>query len=170
MTKQAVSIYRNLLNRHESVFVFALIVSVVALSGAYLSQYLGYKPCILCIYQRIPYFLIIFFSLIALLISKTRNIVLYIICLLMVGEICIAVYHVGIEHHIIDETSACVTHNQISDNIEEALKQLENTNVTSCANPSLFILGFSVAEWNVVYALGCLLLIIFYRQQNVTRR
>lgn len=43
---------------------FTLLVSSGALAAAFIAQYqFGLEPCILCIYQRIPFAIVIFFSL-----------------------------------------------------------------------------------------------------------
>ena len=57
--------------------VLILVTSIFALAVAYISQYgFGFEPCVLCYYQRIPYFAVIVLSLLSLSIRMAdhRNI------------------------------------------------------------------------------------------------
>jgi len=47
----------------KKIFLYLLIYSILSLSFALFLEYvLNYKPCQLCLYQRIPYLLILIFS------------------------------------------------------------------------------------------------------------
>ena len=46
--------------------------SVILLIVYYLEYFLDLKPCILCIYQRIPYFIIIFLAIILFFIKNNK--------------------------------------------------------------------------------------------------
>ena len=60
----------------EKFFLFLVLTLLLASSSlalclAYISQYIfGYQPCILCLYQRIPFFIIVFLSAIGLAIYR----------------------------------------------------------------------------------------------------
>ena len=56
------------------------------IAALYVEYILGFKPCILCIYQRIPYAIAILISLSAFLIGY-RNILLIILGLTFLGGI-----------------------------------------------------------------------------------
>jgi len=148
-------------------------LSFCALLAAYISEFMGYKPCILCIYQRVPYFIILFAALI-IYFFKPNYIILrytkYLITTLLVIEFGIAFYHVLIEHHIIAETASCQTQLLIKEDIEKTLELIRSQEATSCAKPELFILGLSTAEWNCLYSL-CLFVYSFrFRGFDATRR
>ncbi len=130
------------------VFIFLILVS------AYIIEYnLGYEPCNLCIYERIPYF----FSI--LLISKIffndsyERVTLLILSLTFIISSLLAFYHFGIEQGFFKESLACET-KKITENLskEELLSQLEQ-NVVSCKDVSLRILGFSLASINTVFSI-----------------
>ena len=130
------------------VFIFLILIS------AYIIEYnLGYEPCNLCIYERIPYF----FSI--LLISKIffndsyERVTLLILSLTFIISSLLAFYHFGIEQGFFKESLACETR-KITENLskEELLSQLEQ-NVVSCKDVSLRILGFSLASINTVFSI-----------------
>ena len=129
------------------VFIFLILIS------AYIIEYnLGYEPCNLCIYERIPYF----FSI--LLISKIffndsyERVTLLILSLTFIISSLLAFYHFGIEQGFFKESLACETR-KITENLskEELLSQLEQ-NVVSCKDVSLRILGFSLASINTIFS------------------
>ena len=60
--------------------IFILFYIFISLISAYFIQYsLGYKPCKLCIYQRIPYFVSIFLLITLLFNSRYQKITLLIL-------------------------------------------------------------------------------------------
>ena len=66
------------------------------IAALYVEYILGFKPCILCIYQRIPYAIAILVSLSAFLIGN-RNILLIILGLNFLAGILLSGYHVSID-------------------------------------------------------------------------
>jgi disulfide bond formation protein DsbB len=134
---------------------FGLIItaSLLALAGAYFSQYIGkLQPCILCVYQRLPYFLLAIVALIALRFHKIRKPLAYVIVVLLIGEIALAIYHVGIERYIFKESYIC---------------QLRNDGLASTCSQVLFrFMNLSMAEWNVIYASSILYYFIKRGRKN----
>ena len=58
-------------NNYFYLFLSLVIFSLTSLLFAYFTQYiLGYQPCPLCLYQRIPYFFLITISLITIIYKK----------------------------------------------------------------------------------------------------
>ena len=93
------------------IFILLFFGSGFALIGALISQYIfGYQPCILCIYQRIPFGVIILLSLTALILRKKIliNKIIFAICLLAIFiNILLAFYHSGVERKIFRGFSGC---------------------------------------------------------------
>ena len=53
------------------IFIFILCIITTSLIGAFIIEYvLGYQPCKLCIYERVPYFVSIFLILEILFFKK----------------------------------------------------------------------------------------------------
>jgi len=149
-----------------SVLTFLLASSSLALCLAYISQYIfGYQPCILCLYQRIPFFIIVFLSAIGLAIYRKIKIakIIFLICLsMLLLNAIIAFYHSGVEYKIFKGFSGCSTQDLSAvKNIEELRKIIEKTNSVKCDEPQLFVLGLSMAEWNFIFCLGLFIFLNF---------
>lgn len=120
--------------------------SLAALILAYGSEFLfDLVPCMLCIYQRIPYFILFFISLICIASPKSKGYFLYFIIPLYLLEIILAGYHIGVEHYWIEENYVCQ-----SDGIMEALTT--KNIAASCSEVKFKFMNFSMAEWNFIYA------------------
>lgn len=142
--------------------IIIFIISTTALSFAYFVEYvLNHKPCILCIYQRVPYFLILVISLIALYFKKIIKISFVSINLLLCAEIGLAIYHVLIEHHILSETSKCALNNKLDQlSIDDLKIAIMNESVSSCSNGLYLINYISMTEMNLIFAIMFLILTI----------
>tara|TARA_B100000902_G_scaffold377031_1_gene408855 strand:- start:114 stop:596 length:483 start_codon:yes stop_codon:yes gene_type:complete len=131
-----------------------LILSVLTLSAAYFIEFvLGYEPCRLCLFQRIPYMFAIILIALLFILNKYEKIITIIIGLFFVFGTIVSIYHVGIEQGIFEESFVCElfnTKNSLSS--DELLKQLEK-NIVSCKEISFTILGFSLATFNTLISL-----------------
>lgn len=136
-------------NKGISIFIF--IASLIALSIAYIFQFIGYPPCKLCLYQRIPYFLLMVLALISMRYNKYYIVTLIIIA--MIAEILLAGFHVGVEHHIFSFHTSCSNPANLAENIEQFKQSLEKASTVPCDKPTLFFLGLSMASWNFIYSI-----------------
>ncbi len=127
--------------------------SLVLISAFVIEYHLGHKPCKLCLYQRIPYFLSMLLIIKILFIKKYERITLLILFLVFVSSTALAFYHFGIEQGFFNESLACTTE-EVSKTLskEELLQQLK-LNSISCKNVSLKILGLSLAAINTIFSL-----------------
>lgn len=146
---------------YKNLLIFLLTASVLALSLAYISQYFfGMEPCILCFYQRKPFFAVIILSVIALAIPKLRNqqkLFARIAVLLILINSFIALYHSGVERKIFKGPNTCSASNINPNNLEELKQILSTTKAVRCDQPQFVFLNLSMADWNVVY---CLFLVV----------
>jgi len=134
---------------------------VVILSALFIEFFLKVKPCILCIYQRYPYYIITFLSLIYFLKKDLKIILILLIILTSLASITLSTYHVGIETGLIEETTSCKTslNNNLSKNA--ILKQLESNLASSCKEVNFKLFGFSLASINIILSL--ILTTIYYK-------
>ena len=146
---------------YRSIVRIAILMSVIALAAALISEYFFHlKPCILCIYQRIPYALIIGIGLLGMVLPKNGALmkaVIILIILLFVTNGGIAGYHTGVEKGIITMEVACDDAAAPVDSIEAMRAQLMGTNAVPCDKPQFVFLGLSMASWNMLYAFFCAL-------------
>lgn len=136
-------------------------ISAAALGMAFMSQYVfGLEPCILCIYQRWPYGIIIALGIIGFAMSykcdKGVAGIMGLIGMTFVMNSVIAFYHTGVElkwwpSHL----EGCAVPD-LGDDPDNILKMLEQSEAVRCdeipwADP---ILGLSMANYNVMFCLG----------------
>jgi len=144
-------------------FLFSILVftSLVLVSAFIIEHQLGHKPCKLCLYERIPYFLSILLIIKMLFIKKYEKITLLILFLVFMSSATLAFYHFGIEQGFFNESLAC-TVGDISKTLskEELLQQLKQNSIT-CKDVSFRILGLSLAAINTIFSL--ILSVIFIR-------
>ena len=138
---------------NKKILTIIIIFILFVLISAYVIQYiLGHKPCNLCIYERIPYFLSIFLILKIFLFKAYEKITLLILSLVFITSSLLAFYHFGIEQGFFKDSLACATEN-LSEKLtkDELLLQLKQNNI-SCKNVSFRIFGLSLAAINVVFS------------------
>lgn len=150
------------MNKVTNYFLAILIVNIlVILSALFIEFFLKVKPCILCIYQRYPYYIITFLSLIYFLKKDLKIILILLIILTSLASITLSTYHVGIETGLIEETTSCKT--SLNNNLSKdaILKQLESNLASSCKEVNFKLFGFSLASINIILSL--ILTTIYYK-------
>jgi len=142
-------------NFYIFIFIFSLLSLLVAL---YIEFFLGYQPCKLCIYQRIPYLIAIFFTFLG--ISYYKNLTwLYLLLIIFILSFLLSGYHFGIEQDIFEEFSGCIGNSMDITNKDELLKSL-NSDLKSCKNVDFTIFGLSLAAINFLLSfLICILIL-----------
>ena len=137
--------------KNKTTLNIILFISFFALTSAYYVEYiLGYKPCNLCLFERLPYFIAILFILIGLIINRLEKIILIILTLIFCAATILSFYHFGIEQGFFDESLVCISNNQINNlTKEELIKELQKE-VISCKDVQFTLLGFSLATINTV--------------------
>ena len=107
---------------------FYLIIFLISVSSILLALYvefvLEFKPCNLCIYQRIPYLAAILISFIGFNYYKNDNILIILIIIFILSAI-ISGYHFGIENSFFDELSSCANNSLDLLNKKELLESRE---------------------------------------------
>ena len=134
--------------------------SIVSILFAFYLQYiLGHAPCKLCIYQRVPYYLIIAIGVINLLFNKYLKFSLFLISLLLLCELFISGYHTLSTFGIIEYTG-CESATLPTDinQLKEAL--LNDKLVVTCSNANLKFFGIPLSFYNTLFSTFFLLIII----------
>ena len=150
------------MNKVTNYFIAILFVNIlVILSALFIEFFLKVKPCILCIYQRYPYYIIALLSLIYFLKKDLKILIILLIILTSLASIILSTYHVGIETGLIEETTSCKT--SLNNNLSKdaILKQLESNLASSCKEVSFKLFGFSLASINIILSL--ILTTIYYK-------
>jgi len=109
---------------------------------------LGYKPCILCKYQRAPYILALIIGIIGFVKPSNKRVIFFIFLTFLIS-MTLSGYHVGIEQELYQSIFNCSDDNL---SILEEGKLLESLNVINpdCRNVNFAIFGVSLATINFV--------------------
>ena len=141
-------------------YIIIFTLSFFSLAAAlYIEYILGFKPCILCLYQRIPYAIALLISLTFFFVGN-RNILLIILGLTFVSGILLSGYHVSIEKGFIDPIFSCTGENIKALNKEEILKSLNNIQ-PDCKDVDFSIFGVSLATLNFIISFVLTIVIVY---------
>ena len=128
-------------------------VSIGALLVAYYAEIVHQlEPCILCIYQRIPFALVIIFAFTGIFRpTLLKWILLFAGIAFLVGS-SIATYHVGVEQHWWE--SSCTGELVSKLSTTNLLQELQNKPVKPCDELEWKLFGISMSSYNVFYSLA----------------
>jgi disulfide bond formation protein DsbB len=134
-----------------------LTASVAAIGGAWLYESLGYLPCELCYKERVPYYAAFALAPLAGFAARTGRAGLaraafLLMALLFAGDAALSIYHSGVEWKIFAGPSDCSGALTTADSMNDFMKQLQTVKVVRCDEPTLWVLGLTLANWNVVIA------------------
>ena len=140
----------NLSSPQASALILA--ASVLVVGTAVASQYIGgLEPCILCYYQRYPWYAAIAVAALAVALpGKARAALLGLCALLFVAGAGIAVYHVGVEHKVFEGPAACGSVTITGQSIDALRAQLVGKPVVRCDQPAWTLFGVSMAGYNLL--------------------
>ena len=138
----------------KNLFIAIFLISLIALVVAYFIEYiLGYQPCSLCLYERIPFFLAILIILINYKYDKLEKYFILLLALIFFIATTLSLYHLGIEQGFIQESLLCDLEKgaNIIDK-DEILKQLQQKSI-SCKDVTFKIFGLSLTSYNIIISL-----------------
>lgn len=148
-----------------AVLLFVGGVSLFSLLAALGSEvFLGLEPCIMCIYQRIPFITVIIFTIIGLASRKKKGITQSMVGLsafaFLINTI-LALYHTGIEQKWwVSAVEGCVVPNFGDAGEQSILENILSAPTARCdeipwSDP---ILNLSMANYNVILCFGLFVL------------
>lgn len=148
---------------------FILLVTVAILSSAYSAQYIGgLRPCILCLYERIPWFIAGVLMLVTILMQfsgPVRRMILLIAALVLLAGAALGGYHVGVEQEIFDPPTTCSATSTPS-NLEELRALLETELPPRCDEIPWEMWGISLAGYNAIASLAMALVALYGRRSS----
>ena len=149
----------NKLLKLKSLYLLITAISIFTLlSAVYIEYILGVKPCVLCIYQRVPYMIAIFFCFYGYYNLKNK-LWIYLLVITFLLSAILSGYHVGIENNIFKEFSGCTSNNTDIIDKDKLLKSLKETQ-PNCKDVTFKLLGFSLATINIFLSIIIVILII----------
>ena len=127
-------------------YLFIILLCVTSIFYAFFVEFfLGYKPCILCKYQRVPYALGLIIGFFGFFKPSNTKICIYIFLTFLIS-MTLSGYHVGIEQELYQSIFNCSNDNL---GILEEGKLLESLNVINpdCRNVNFAIFGVSPVSY-----------------------
>lgn len=144
-----------------SILISVLSISAIALAGALTAQFaFELEPCILCLYQRIPFVLCIIAALIGLAFKPARSAAIGFCALAFMTNAGLAFYHVGVEQRWwVSAFEACAVPDSFLNpeaQTESLLDQLLKTPSVPCTQIAWTdpVFGASMAVYNVLLCAG----------------
>ncbi|MGH6931731.1 MAG: disulfide bond formation protein B [Dongiaceae bacterium] len=133
-----------------------VVAAVASLAIALASQYWGgLRPCVLCLYQRYPYGVVILIGLLGLAVADKPGwprILLVLAGLVFLLDAGIAFFHVGVEQKWWQGTAACGSNFDLNLSAEELKDLLMNQPMARCDEVPWSLFGISMAGYNFIYA------------------
>ncbi len=135
-----------------------LAASVGALVAASIFQQIfGADPCVLCLFERIPYAVAVPFAALAFFLRHNKCAVKGLMTLCALGfliNVGISAYHSGIERHWWEATVSCDVTPLNMEPAKMTAADLLTTAVGQCDEINFTILGLTLANLNVFVCLG----------------
>ena len=147
--------------------LISLFSILIILSALFIEHVLLVQACKLCLYQRIPYIVLIIISFLGYFFSNKR-IWIYLIILTLLVSIVISGYHLGIENGIFAEFSGCTNESLNTINKSDLLKSLNNF-LPSCKDVNFELFGLSLATINFLISIALTLITIRYLHYEKNR-
>ena len=130
-------------------YLFIILLCVTSIFYAFFVEFfLGYKPCILCKYQRVPYILGLIVALFGFVKPSNKRAIFFIFLTFLIS-MTLSGYHVGIEQELYQSIFNCSDNNL---GVLEKGKLLESLKVINpdCRNVNFAVFGVSLATINFV--------------------
>jgi disulfide bond formation protein DsbB len=149
-----------------------LVAAAVPLCLALVSQYgFGLHPCELCLWQRVPYVLLMLLALLGLAWRCVRLMALIASAAVWASGAGIAAYHVGVEQQWWRSATGCSVGAGGASSLEALRAQIMGAPLVACDEPALVLLGLSMAGWNALYSASmalCMLYVWFFYAKRRT--
>jgi disulfide bond formation protein DsbB len=143
------------LDKRQALAALVFAASAATIAGAWTYESFGYLPCELCYKERIPYYAAFALAPLAGFAARTGRAGLargtfVLLALLFAGDAALSIFHSGVEWKIFAGPSDCSGAISSAGSMADFMKQLQNVKVVRCDEPSLYVLGLTLANWNVL--------------------
>lgn len=156
MTKLLIENHFRMLILFSGMALFPLLLVYI------LEYFFGVEPCKLCIYERIPFFVVGFLPTIFVF-DRTKAQAFkgfFVVLMSILCNVALSFYHWGIENKWF-ANSLCAGPGKRSDGGLESFFLSNQTLFHNCSEVKFRLLGMSLAGWNFFYCLGFFVLINF---------
>ena len=156
-----------IISNRKKFYVLILIYSISSILYAiYVENYLGFKPCKLCLFQRIPLVMTLIISIIGIYFNKNSYILILLLTVFIISAL-ISGYHFGIENNFFNEILGCTSNNLNEINKSEILKSL-NIIPNDCKDVNFRVFGQSLSSLNFlssfIISILCLIILVYEKK------
>tara|TARA_B100000886_G_scaffold339871_1_gene306772 strand:+ start:1285 stop:1767 length:483 start_codon:yes stop_codon:yes gene_type:complete len=150
----------------QNYFLICLFLSFFTIVSVFTVEFFfKIPPCELCLYQRIPYFVILILSIFFLKFDKFRfKFLLIFFCFFSTSIL--SLFHSLVERGIVEYQSSCTSSSNNFENIEELRSFLEEAPLVKCDEISFSIFGLSFANINFLLSTFFLVFSLFVLKSN----
>jgi len=142
--------------------ILLILVGAGALATAFTAQFgFGLEPCVLCLYQRVPFAIALVLGAVGLWRPQDLAIIFALAAAAFAINCGIAVYHVGVEQHWWASAVGCGGKLVTQASVADLMASLHTKPPKSCDTVDWTMFGISIAGWNIVFSAG-LALASFY--------
>ena len=147
------------MSEHRLFSLIVLLVAAAVLGTALASQYWGgLRPCVLCLYQRYPYAIVIALTVVAAGFADRGGGRIAMAMLAAAGLAFlvgtgIGIYHIGVEQHWWAGTAECGSTDSAT-TVEALRAKLLGRAPVRCDEAAWSLFGISMAGYNVLASLG----------------
>ncbi len=134
--------------------VILILIGGGALSMAFVAQYgFGLEPCILCLFQRVPYGLVVVLGFVALVRPGQLKAILLMAAIVFGAGAVLASYHVGVEQHWWVSATGCTGNPGQTFTTADIIKSMQTKPPKPCDAVDWTLFGISMAGWNIPFSL-----------------
>lgn len=147
-------------------FILTFILSALILGAVYIwDVFSDVKPCILCIYERYPYWISLVLSFMGIFNKKYcfQKALLYILLITLMASFGLACYHVTVELQWVTLPKICTVDHPVIETMADMQQSFKMKPVHSaCDQVPITIFGLSLAQYNAIVSLMWLGAIIYW--------
>ena len=144
----------------KNYFLIIFIFSMFVLASVYSLEFFFNLPaCKLCVYQRIPYFFLIFIFIISFIINK-KGVLFYLSLLCFFSSFAISLFHSLVERNLVKYEIGCISTDRSFMNVDDLRNFLEQVPITKCDEIIFSFLGLSLANLNLIISILAIILSI----------
>ncbi len=135
--------------RHNLPIIYFGLNFVILATALIMEYFFGLKPCKLCLYQRLPYYLTLFGGLAYFTLNQTilRQIILLICSIAFLAGAVLAFYHAGIEYGIFTNIFDCEASRNDFNDLADLKNHILANQAVPCDKP-VFKFIFTLSGWN----------------------
>ena len=141
--------------------IYLVTIAVMLLLGVFILQNaFGLVPCELCLWQRYPYFAVLFGAVLVPLYKEYFAVQMQMLAFLV--NIMLSFYHSGIERGLWQGFTACSTQNIAGLSVEELRDFIHNAPMVKCTDINWSLFGLSLTNYNFIISVGLLVFSGYY--------